>query len=78
VGPVALVFVFLFVDLSESVIIGREMHENAKNANQNLIVFLNQDLQRKNACAGEMSLLPLLNLWFAFKLIHFVSVVLFV
>ena len=29
----------------------------------------------KNTCAGEMSLLPLLNLGFAFKLGYFVSVV---
>jgi hypothetical protein len=54
------------------------MQKNAKNANKILLVFLNPDLQKKNTCAGEMSLLPLLNLWFAFKLDYFVPVVLFV
>jgi hypothetical protein len=54
------------------------MHKNAKNANQILLVFLNLDLQKKNTGSCEMSLLPLLNLGFAFKLDYFVSVVLFV
>ena len=59
-------------------IIGRKMHKNAKNANQILLVFLNLDLHKKNTDSCEMSLLPLLNLGFAFKLDYFVSVVLFV
>ena len=54
------------------------MQKNAKNANQILLVFLNPDLQKKNTGVGKMSLLPLLNLGFVFKLDYFVSVIPFV
>ena len=72
----ALVFVFLFVVAAESLIIARKMQKNAKNANQILLVFLSPDLLKKNTCAGEMSLLPLLKFQFGFNLVYFMPVVL--
>ena len=34
-----------------------------------MLGFSGQDLQKKNTCACEMSFLPLLKLWFEFKLV---------